>query len=342
MISFGEANEETENHSLQFIKTMISPYTVKTFTLLTFLFSINMISQAQTDLDAIMMAKKRFCIGPAFMHSSWKNYWEGDLKRNNENLGTVSSTSYAVMGNYGISDKLNVIFSLPYVQTKATAGTLRGMQGFQDLSLFVKYMPIEKDWGKGTISFYGIAGMTTPVSNYVADFLPLSIGVRSTTFQARLLGDYQRGSFFITTSATMVMRGNITIDREAYYTDHLILSNRVSMPHASQVNVRTGYRSERLIAEAVLNQWNTWGGFDITRNNMPFPSNKMNATSVGVKAKYVILTEPEFSVEAGADQVIVGRNMGQSSTIHAGLLYVLDFNKKEKEATKATPVSNAQ
>lgn len=291
---------------------------------------------AQTDLDAIMMAKKRFCIGPAFMHSSWKNYWEGTIKRNNENLGTVSSSSYALMGNYGISDKLNVIFSLPYVQTKASAGTLHGMQGLQDLSVFIKYMPIEKEWAKGTISFYGIAGMTTPVSNYVADYLPLSIGLKSTTFQARLLGDYQHGSFFITTSATIVMRGNITIDREAYYTDHLILSNQVAMPHASQINMRTGYRSERLIAEAVLNQWNTWGGFDITRNNMPFPSNKMNATSVGVKAKYVILTEPEFSVEAGADQVVAGRNMGQSNTIHAGLLYVLDFNKKKKETINTT------
>lgn len=294
---------------------------------------------AQTDLDAIMMGKKRFCVGPAMMHSSWNNYWEGTLKRNNENLGTVSATSYALMGNYGISDKLNLLFNLPYIQTKASAGTLQGMQGLQDLSLYIKYMPIEKEWAKGVVSVYGIVGMTTPLSNYVTDYLPLSIGLGSTTFQARLMGDYQRGNIFFTTSATMVMRGNITIDRQAYYTDHLILSNRVAIPHATQINVRTGYRSERLIAELLFNQWNTLGGFDISRNNMPFPSNKMNATSVGIKSKYVIIPDPEFSVEAGIDRVIAGRNMGQSTSIHAGLLYVFDFNKKERQPAANTAIS---
>ena len=46
------------------------------------------------------------------------------FKRDNQNIGTVSSNMYAVMGNYGITDKLNVLFGLPYISTKASAGTL--------------------------------------------------------------------------------------------------------------------------------------------------------------------------------------------------------------------------
>jgi len=41
---------------------------------------------SQTDIDGIMMEKNAFCIGPMFGYSSWKNYWEGTLKRENLNL----------------------------------------------------------------------------------------------------------------------------------------------------------------------------------------------------------------------------------------------------------------
>ena len=79
-----------------------------------------------------MMSKKNLCIGPMFSYSSWKDYWEGTRKRDNENLGTVSTQMYSVMGNYGVSDKLNVLFGLPYVKTKASAGTMSGLKGIQD------------------------------------------------------------------------------------------------------------------------------------------------------------------------------------------------------------------
>ena len=90
---------------------------------------------AQTDIDAIMMQKKNFCTGLMYGYGSWKNYWEGTYKRENQNLGKVSTQSVSVMGNYGYSDKLNFIFSVPYIKTKASAGTLAGMKGIQDLSL---------------------------------------------------------------------------------------------------------------------------------------------------------------------------------------------------------------
>lgn len=300
----------------------------KTISLLTVLFIINAVASAQTDLDAIMMGKNQFCVGPGYMNSSWKNYWEGTLKRDNENLGTVSSQSISVMGNYGVTENLNVLFNIPYVSTKASAGTLQGFQGLQDVSLFVKYLAKEKDLGNGTISFYAIGGVSAPMTNYVADYLPLSLGLRSKTVSIRGLVDYQQNSFFATASATYVLRSNIKIDRTAYYTDHMIYSNEVAMPDASNINIRAGYRSERLIAEAVFNQWNTLGGFDITRNNMPFPSNEMNATTVGVKVKYVLFTKHEFAIEGGADFTVAGRNIGQSNNYHGGLLYVIEMKSK--------------
>ncbi len=297
-----------------------------------------MAASAQTDMDAIMMGKRQLCIGPMYSYSSWKNYWEGTLKRENLNLGTVSTQMISIMGAYGVSDKLNILFGAPYVKTKASAGTLHSMSGVQDLNLFVKWMPFEKKLGPGTFSLYTIGGISVPLTNYVADYLPLSIGLRSKTASARLMLDYQVNKFFVTTSYTYVARDNIKIDRTSYYTDHMIMSNEVEMPDASNFNFRAGYRSDNLIAEAVLNKWKTLGGFDITRNNMPFPSNRMNATTAGVNFKYVVTKDHALSIVAGANTTVAGRNVGQSTTYYGSIFYIIEFGKKgTKSATKTEP-----
>ncbi len=283
---------------------------------------------AQTDMDAIMMDRKNLCSGIMYNYSSWKNYWEGNFKRDNANIGTVSTQSIAVMGNYGVSGKLNLLFGLPYIQTKASAGTLMGMKGLQDLSLFAKYMPIEKDFFKGTFSVYAIGGISLPVSNYVADYLPLSIGLRSRVLTGRIMADYQKGRFFLTASGTYNYRNNIKIDRTAYYTTQIHLTNEVKMPDVISYNIRTGYRSSFLIAEAVYNNMITQDGFDIRKNDMPFPSNQMNMSSAGINIKYTLHKLPALSIVGGGSTTLTGRNVGQSTGYYGGIFYILDFSKK--------------
>ena len=289
---------------------------------------------AQTDIDAIMMEKNAFCVGPMYSYSSWKNYWEGTLKRDNQNLGKVSTQMFGLMGNYGVTRKLNLLFAVPYVKTKASAGTLHGMKGVQDLNLFAKWRPVQKKLGGGRLSIFGIAGVSFPLSKYVADFLPLSIGLHSKTASARVMADYQKGNLFATASATYVLRDNIKIDRTSYYTTETHLTNEVEMPDGTSFNFRAGFRNHRLIAEAVVNNWTTLGGFDITRNNMPFPSNRMNATTIGVNMKYVLPSLPQLSIVAGGNTTVAGRNMGQATTVYGSFFYVLDFSRKMKSSDK--------
>lgn len=288
-------------------------------------------SNAQTDIDGIMMTNNNFCTGVVYSYSSWKNYWEGTFKRDNENLGTVSTKMIGLMGNYGITDKLNVLFSVPYVQTKASAGPLKGMKGVQDLSLWVKWMPVDLKIGKGDFSVYGVAGYSFPVSDYVADFLPMSIGLRSRNLSLRAIADYQVGKFFVTGSATYVHRSNIKIDRNSYYTTEMHYTNEVKMPDAAAFNFRTGYRSNSFTGEVVLSNWTTLGGFDITKNNMPFPSNEMNATRLGVAFKYTTIPLPGLSIIGGSNIILTGRNVGQSTDFSAGVFYVFDFKRKNKK-----------
>jgi len=290
---------------------------------------------AQTDEDAIMMAKKQFCIGGMYNRGSWKNYWEGTLKRNNLNLGTVSNQMFGFMGTYGVTEKLNLLVNLPYATTNASAGTLHGQHGLQDLSLWVKWLPLEKDLGNGTFSAYLIGGFSFPTTNYIADYLPLSIGIHSTNLSARLLLDYQLGNFFTTVSGTYVYRSDITIDRGAYYTTEQINSNKVYMPDVATGQLRIGYRSSHLIAEGIATNMNTLGGFDIRRNDMPFPSNKMNATTVGLNVKYTLRKVEGLSLIGGGGYTVAGRNVGQSAMLNAGVFYILDFSGIGKKSGKA-------
>lgn len=286
---------------------------------------------AQTDIDAIMMSKNNFCVGAVYQYSSWDEYWEGTFKRENLNLGTVSTQGVSVMGNYGITDKLNVLFSVPYLETKASAGTMKGQKGIQDLGLTIKYMPFEKTEGDAAYSLYALGSYSFPMTDYPADYLPLSIGLKSKNITLRLMGDVQVGNFFTTLSGAYIKRFNITIDRNSYLIDEVHYTSEVDMPDAVNFNLRLGYRSNRLIAEAVIDNWTTLsGGFDITKNNMPFPSNTMNAWKLGLSTKYTLKKIPELAIVGGYNIVTEGRNVGDAASFYAGLFYQFNFNKKVK------------
>jgi hypothetical protein len=292
--------------------------------------SIN--ANAQTDIDGLFMAKRNFCGGVLGGYSSWNHYWEGTTYRNNENIGTVSSQSAMIMGNYGVTDKLNVLFMLPWIKNEASAGTLIGQQGFQDLTLLLKNEFWIKDFNGLVVSAVGVLGGSLPVQDYTADYLPLAIGMKSKTAMGRLLVDAQKGYWFATASASGMIRGNVTLDRTAYYTTEMIYSNQVVMPSVFGYNVRLGWREGAdKIFELVLDGMNTLGGFDIRRNDMPFLSNNMDMLRVGVNTKYPIPKTNGLSIMAGANTVIGGRNMGQSTGYTAGLVYqfLVKSNKKE-------------
>jgi hypothetical protein len=295
---------------------------------------ISFLSNAQTDIDALMMKKNELCAGVMYTTGSWNTYWEGTLERENRNLGTVSTRMAAAMGNFGVHKNLNLLFGLPYVETKATGGTLKGFKGIQDLSVWAKWRALHWNQGSKLASLFALGGYSLPASDYVADYLPLSIGLRSQNAYLRGMTDLKYKTWFLTFSGTYISRRNITIDREAYYTNEMIYSNEVAMPDQTQLNLRMGYRGKELIVEWVSDRVTTLGGFDITRNNMPFPSNRMNMTRSGFQVRY----EPEklngFTFYASANKVIDGRNVGKSDSYSAGVFYILNFSKKEKVNTE--------
>lgn len=287
---------------------------------------------AQTETDGLFMAKRNICGGLVYGNSSWNKYWEGAFFRENANLGTFKSQSVMAMANYGITNRLNVIASASYIQNKVTAGTLAGQKGIQDLNLFLKQEVFAKEIKGFNTSLVAVAGVSAPLTNYVADFLPISIGMRSKTASIRMMADVQKGHWYGTASALWMKRGNVTIDRNAYYTTEMIYSNQVAMPDVFSYNIRLGWRDMAdKVFELVLDRMNTIGGFDMRKNDMPFLSNNMEALRAGLNIKYLIPKTGGLSVMASGMHTLSGRNMGKATTIMAGLVYQAEFMKGDKK-----------
>ncbi|MDJ1466548.1 transporter [Xanthocytophaga flava] len=277
---------------------------------------------AQTPTDGLMMARGTYCTALSYSKTSWTDYWEGTHKRSNTNLGTVSTQTYMIMGALGITDRLNVIAGLPYIQTKASASYLTGQKGFQDVSLWLKYRLVQQDILFGTFRAFVTGGVSTPTNNYNPDYLPLSLGLHSKTASARLVIDYRsKPGFYLTAEAGYTGRSNIHIDRDSYLYNHeLYNTNEVKVPNMADGNVRIGFRNGRFQTDVYLERMAALSGDDIRYNDMPFPTNAMKATTIGW---YGRLNIEQFGITAGLSKVLDGRNVGQSTGFSVGVLYAV-------------------
>ena len=70
--------------------------------------AISFSGYSQTETDGLMMAKRSLCGGFIYGYSSWNQYWEKTLRRENANLGTFSSQSVMAMANYAITDRIHI------------------------------------------------------------------------------------------------------------------------------------------------------------------------------------------------------------------------------------------
>lgn len=302
------------------------------FLLLLFLLAAQL-AHSQTLSDALMMPKKDFCTGVLYTHDQWKDYWEGSTKRDNQNIGTITTTRITWVGNYGITDKLNIIAMVPYVKTSASSGTLTGLEGVQDLTFGVKYNLVKKDVGTGNFTAFGVGTVTTPLTNYVIDFQPLSLGLGSTTISGRLIANYRLASgWFATATAGYTWRSNVTIDRPHYYTDgNIYFTNQVWMPNQMTAAYSIGYYKNGLQTEINFTQLNTLGGGDIRKQDIPFVSNRMNAYRIGGLIMYYFPKPKNLAARVEVGYTIDGRNVGQAITLTGGLLYTFHFAKKDNQ-----------
>jgi hypothetical protein len=283
---------------------------------------------AQTIDDGLMMPRQQLCTGFVYMHDSWDRYWEGPLERGSGNIGTLTTQSVSWMGTYGVTDRVNLIAMVPWVTTEASAGTLSGMDGVQDLTAAVKWHALDTALTSlGTLQVFLVASGSVPLTDYTPDFLPMSIGLASQRASGRLsLGFQSKHGWFVEGTGAYTWRDEVTLDRPAYYDgERLVQSDQVAMPDVIDYTFRAGYWKHGLYAPISFTQVITLGGSDIRRQDMPFVSNRMNSSRLDAVAMYYLKKPQNLVVRLGATTTLSGRNVGKSTTFLAGLLYTFKF-----------------
>ena len=285
---------------------------------------------AQTTDDGIMISKKKFCTGVFYDYDFYRQYWEGTHLRGNPNVGTVTTRTIEYTGNYGITDHLDVIATVPYVYTRASSGVLHGQSGFQDADLALKVKAISlpvRDWG--ALRLFIVAQGHIPMSNYTPDDLPLSIGLHSNTLTGRGTLNYLgKNGLYLNGGLAYTYRRNVTLDRPFYYTNgQLYLSNQVEMPNQFMYNASAGYRKDEMTLTANYSEQQTRGGGDIRLQDVPFASNRFNFKKIGATLTYPLPRLHQMQAWVIYNNTFEGQNVGKSNNIMFGYLYTFDFNK---------------
>lgn len=290
----------------------------KIFILLCLIGMMGQQSLAQMPHDGIYMSKKIACGALIYGNSSWTEYWENQLFRENQNIGRLTTESVTAMMAYGITKKLNVIAVVPYVRTNASKGNLLGQKGFQDASIWIK----AKGYSSHGLTLHGVLGASMPMSNYAPDFMPMSIGIGSKALVARGILTYDLPkNLYLNSSIAYQMRSRVDADRDAYLAgDKLLYTREVAVPDAFDAAIRFGYLKKDNQLEVFAEHFSCVGGDHIRRNDMPFMTNDMTMTSVGVYGKY---QPKQLGINGRVSYVVDGQNVGQSLSVSVGLLYII-------------------
>jgi hypothetical protein len=310
--------------------------TIYKFSFIAFLTFTTLFANAQMMNDGIFMAKGNLCGGVSYSKDSWKNYWEGTLYRENKNLGTLTTEMVTLSGNYGISDRFNVMAMLPYVSVTPSAGTSQGFSGIQDLTMSVKYRLIQAS----NLSVIGSVGGSIPTTNYVAESMPFSIGNQSKTLFGRAILYYTLpADLALTAVATYTARSNVKVDAGMYYSnDKAYFVSDMTMPDVANFGGKFGHYSFRWQLEATLDKQITYSTNDIRRNYMPQICDKFDYTKVGFIAAYRIPQLKDLQIMVTGSKILSGRNVGESTNFSVGITKFIDLRKNKVAGIPSGPI----
>ena len=243
--------------------------------------------QAQTPSDAIMMKRGELCFALGYEYGSFDEYWEGTDLRKNETIATVSRQAIMPMVAIGIIDKLNFYVGVPFIKTESSepnGGHLRGVKGFQDLNLALKYKILDEEMGKGNLALFAAGGYSTPITNYLSDYRPYSIGNGTNEWSLRGIAEYKlEMGLYARVAGGHLFRGQTEVERDYYYNNGSYYTPWMDVPSAWEYSAAIGIwmLDNSLRLEATYYGLKSTSGDDIRKYNAPQPTNKVQFDQVG-------------------------------------------------------------
>ena len=283
------------------------------------LFLLTFPCRAQGIIDGYMRGAGNTTVALSYSHESYSTYFVGNRPSTNTAFGTITTRSLNLYAAAGLTDYLDVIVALPYISATPSMGTLASQQGLQDVSLYLKARPYQVDIGKlGKLSTILAAGVSTPVSDYIADF-PVAVGHQSTQLDGRAVVHYQTPfGGFATVQGGYIRRSSVNIDR---------FDALVAVPDVWDWSAKVGFGSRHVYLDAWLNRQIARSGTDIGPG-VPFPGNAVSYTRVGYTLYAPIPKVPQVGVSFGMGFTLNGTNIGKATRYSVGLVYKLPSWKK--------------
>ena len=233
----------------------------------------------------------------------------------------VRVNSLNLYGTYGLTDKIDAVISLPYIQSKGQAfgqaiadlntlypsqGFANTRQGLQDITALLKFKSYTREIGTSILDVLGVVSFSTPVSNYETNTglgYIIAIGNRATKGTAL-------GVVHLKTASGVFATGQV---------GYSLRSGDV--PNALLGEAKVGYAGPKNYVEAYASFQESHGGTDITENGFDgtFTSTRVNYLRLGASA-YRPITNG-FGLTLGASTYVAGRNIGKSTGYSAGITY---------------------
>ena len=233
----------------------------------------------------------------------------------------VRVNSLNLYATYGLTDKIDAIVSLPYIQSKGyasgttindlstlqpSAGFTNSRQGFQDATAILKFKSYSREIGSSIIDLLGVVSFSTPVSNYQTNTgygYIIAIGNRATKYSAAGVAHLKTSSgVFATAQVGYSLRTG-------------------EVPNALIGEAKLGYAGPKTYIEGFAAFQESNGGTDIAEQGFTgfFPSTRVNYIRVGASA-YRPITNG-FGLTLGASTYVAGRNIGKATGYSAGITY---------------------
>ena len=266
---------------------------------------------AQAIIDGFMTPKNKGAVSLSYSYESFDEFYFANQRMDAPGRlgGQIATQSIGLYANYGISDRFNVVFNLPYIIAQGDGnenvpqedGSFQDQQveDFQDIAVYLKYKSYEHTFGAGQLSIIPAVGFGTPLSDYAADDL-LSVGNGATFFDMRGIVHFKSNAGFF-------------IEGQA---GHSFRSDEV--PDAWIFAGKLGYAHEKFYLDF---------GFQtqVSESDAPdigeavFSATRVNYTQLAFSAYYPVL--PALGVSAGVGQYIDGRNVGRATRLSGGVVY---------------------
>lgn len=288
---------------------------LKNILLRTIIVSFATIGFAQSPVSGFMSPKGKGAVAISYSSEKYNEVYLVPAKVDAVPIfNEVVNTAVNIYATYGITDKLEAVVSLPYIESKgkgeaaflAANGFENKRSGVQDVSAFVKYKVFSNRMKESTLDLLLSAGVQTPVGSYNADEglqSIIAIGNKST-------------------KGTGIAIAQIKLDKGLFLTGQVgyrIATNQV--PNAIVSEIKAGYAGNKIYIDVWAAFQSSKKGTDILQPgfNGFFPATQVNYSRVGGNIYSPIYKG--LGANLGLNAYVAGRNLGKSTGYSASLVY---------------------